>query len=84
MAACCWSTPSKARCRRRAPCCSRRSELGLRPIVVVNKIDRPASRPEEVVSLTQDLFLELATDPDQLDFPVIYTIAREGRAGTDA
>jgi GTP-binding protein len=56
--------------------------LGLRPIVVVNKVDRPASRPEEVVSLTQDLFLELATDPDQLDFPVIYTIARDGRAGT--
>ena len=55
--------------------------LGLRPIVVVNKVDRPASRPEEVVSLTQDLFLELATDPEQLDFPVIYAIARDGRAG---
>jgi GTP-binding protein len=55
--------------------------LGLRPIVVVNKLDRPAARPDEVVSLTQDLFLELATDPEQLDFPVIYTIARTGRAG---
>jgi GTP-binding protein len=55
--------------------------MGLRPIVVVNKIDRAAARPEEVVSLTQDLFLDLATDADQLDFPVLYTIAREGRAG---
>lgn len=55
--------------------------LGLRPIVVVNKLDRPAARPEEVVSLTQDLFLELATDADQLEFPVIYSIARMGRAG---
>ncbi|MGI8477687.1 MAG: translational GTPase TypA [Thermomicrobiales bacterium] len=56
-------------------------ELGLRPIVVVNKIDRPASRPEEVLSLTQDLFLDLATHSDQLEFPVVYTIARDGRAG---
>jgi GTP-binding protein len=55
--------------------------LGLRPIVVVNKLDRPAARPDVVVSLTQDLFLELATDPEQLEFPVIYTIARNGRAG---
>ncbi len=55
--------------------------IGLRPIVVVNKIDRANARPEEVVSLTQDLFLDLATDPDQLEFPVIYTIARDGRAG---
>src|SRR3989441_8236659 len=37
-------------------------EIGLRPVVVINKIDRPAARPAEVVSMTQDLFLELATD----------------------
>src|SRR6185312_16499309 len=55
--------------------------LGLRPVVVVNKVDRPAARPDEVVSRAQDLFLDLATDADQLEFPVIYTIAREGRAG---
>jgi GTP-binding protein len=55
--------------------------IGLRPIVVVNKIDRPASRPEEVIEMTQDLFLDLATNADQLDFPVIYAIAKEGRAG---
>jgi GTP-binding protein len=55
--------------------------LGLTPIVVVNKIDRPAARCEEVVELTHDLFLDLATEPDQLDFPIIYTIAKQGRAG---
>jgi GTP-binding protein len=55
--------------------------LGLKPIVVVNKVDRPIAQPDVVVSRTQDLFLDLATEPDQLDFPVVYTIAREGRAG---
>ncbi len=57
---------------------------GLQPIVVVNKVDRPAARADEVVSLVQDLFLELATDADQLEFPVLYTIARDGRAGLTA
>src|SRR3954464_8285860 len=55
--------------------------MHLRPIVVINKVDRPASRPDEVLSLTQDLFLDLATDAEQLEFPVIYAIARDGRAG---
>ncbi len=55
--------------------------LGLRPIVVVNKVDRTNARPDEVVSLTQDLFLDLATDPEQLEFPILFTNAREGRAG---
>jgi GTP-binding protein len=55
-------------------------DKGLKPIVVINKIDRENSRIPEVVSLTQDLFLELATDADQLDFPVIYTSARDGTA----
>ncbi len=58
-------------------------ERGLRPIVVVNKIDRPASRIDEAMSRLHDLFLELATDADQLEFPVLFTIAREGRAGTE-
>jgi GTP-binding protein len=56
---------------------------GLKPIVVINKIDRGNSRIAEVVRLTQDLFLELATDADQLDFPVLYTSARDGTATTD-
>src|SRR3954454_17343068 len=42
--------------------------LGLRPIVVVNKVDRPAARSEEVIELTHDLFLDLATDAEQLEF----------------
>ncbi|GIW08876.1 MAG: hypothetical protein KatS3mg060_3681 [Dehalococcoidia bacterium] len=56
-------------------------ELGLRPIVGINKIDRPRARPVEALEATQDLFLELATDAEQLDFPVVYLIAKEGRAG---
>jgi GTP-binding protein len=56
---------------------------GLKPIVVINKIDRGTSRIAEVVSLTQDLFLELATNADQLDFPVLYSSARDGIAITE-
>jgi GTP-binding protein len=55
-------------------------ELGLKPILVINKIDRRDARVEQVLSWTQDLFLELATNADQLDFPVIYAIARDGVA----
>jgi GTP-binding protein len=58
-------------------------EIGLRPVLVVNKIDRPAARPVEVLSLTQDLFLELATEADQLDFPVLYANGKAGIASTD-
>jgi GTP-binding protein len=56
-------------------------EMGLKPIVVINKVDRQNARPAQVLELTQDLFLDLATDAEQLDFPVIYAIGREGRAG---
>jgi GTP-binding protein len=55
-------------------------ELGLRPILVVNKIDRPNARLDHVLERTQDLFLELATDPEQLEFPVVYTVAKQGTA----
>jgi GTP-binding protein len=55
-------------------------ELGLRPIVVINKIDRQDARPDEVVSLTFDLMAELGASDEQLDFPVLYAIAREGKA----
>jgi len=58
-------------------------ERGLKPIVVINKIDRQNSRIAEVLRLIQDLFLELATSADQLDFPVIYASAREGMAVTE-
>jgi GTP-binding protein len=55
-------------------------EIGLKPIVVINKIDRRDARPEQVLSWTQDLFLELATRDEHLDFPVLYAIARDGIA----
>jgi GTP-binding protein len=58
-------------------------ELALRPLVVINKIDRPTARPEAVLGMVQDLFLELATHEDQLDFEVVYTNAREGLATLD-
>src|SRR5947209_73258 len=58
-------------------------ELGLRPIVVINKIDRPNARLDDVLERTQDLFLELATESEQLEFPVIYTVAKQGMATLD-
>jgi GTP-binding protein len=58
-------------------------QMGLKTIVVINKIDRPNSRIAEVIRLIQDLFLELATNTDQLDFHVMYTSAKEGIAITE-
>jgi GTP-binding protein len=55
---------------------------GLKPIVVVNKIDRPGARPDDVVNATFDLFDKLGATEDQLDFPVIYASALNGYAGT--
>ncbi|MDD5499212.1 MAG: translational GTPase TypA [Dehalococcoidales bacterium] len=54
----------------------------LATIVVINKIDRPEARVAEVTRMVQDLFLELATDADQLDFKIIYTSAKQGYAVT--
>jgi GTP-binding protein len=58
-------------------------EKGLKPIVIINKTDRENARTAEVVLHTQDLFLQLATDAEQLDFPVLYASGREGTATTD-
>src|SRR3954462_14178523 len=58
-------------------------ELGLKPIVVINKIDRQDARPYEVVDLTFDLMAELGASDEQLDFPILYAIAREGRVFRD-
>ena len=57
--------------------------LGKKPLVVLNKIDRPGARPEEVVDEVLDLFIELGADDDQLEFPVVYASARDGFASTD-
>ncbi len=58
-------------------------ELNKVPIVVINKVDRPGSRPLEVVDETLELFMELGASADQLDFPVVYASAREGISGMD-
>ena len=55
----------------------------IRPVVVINKIDRPYARPVEVANMVQDLFLELATDAEQLDFPILYSDAKAGYAVAD-
>ncbi|MBQ3468394.1 GTP-binding protein [Candidatus Saccharibacteria bacterium] len=56
-------------------------DLKLKPVVIINKIDKPAARIEEVKDEIESLFLELATDESQLNYPIYYAIAREGRAG---
>jgi GTP-binding protein len=57
--------------------------LGLRPIVVINKIDRPGARPDWVVDQTFDLFDRLGATDEQLDFPIVYASALNGYAGLE-
>jgi GTP-binding protein len=59
---------------------SKSLQLGLRPIIVFNKIDRPEARPDEVANLTFDLFVQLGANDLQLDFPILYASAKEGFA----
>src|ERR1700682_790392 len=62
---------------------SKALEAKLPPIVVINKIDRPDARAQEVLNEIYDLFIDLDAKEDQLDFPVLYTNAKEGTASTD-
>jgi GTP-binding protein len=62
---------------------SKALEAKLPPIVVINKIDRPDARPQEVLNEIYDLFIDLDAKEDQLDFPVLYTNAKQGTASTD-
>ncbi len=55
-------------------------ELGLKPIVVINKIDKPAARPEAVCDMVLELFMDLGANDEQLDFETVYAIARDGVA----
>lgn len=57
--------------------------LGKKPLVVVNKIDRPGARPEEVVDEVLDLFIELGANEEQLEFPVVYASGRDGYSTLD-
>ena len=58
-------------------------EAKLKPIVVINKIDRPDARPQEVLNEIYDLFIDLDADESQLDFPVLYAVAKAGTATLD-
>ena len=62
---------------------SKALECKLKPIVVINKIDRPEARPYEVIDEVLDLFIDLGIDDDELDFPYIFTSARDGYATND-
>ncbi|MCD5382858.1 translational GTPase TypA [Candidatus Gracilibacteria bacterium] len=55
-------------------------ELGLKPIVIINKIDKPAARPDEVHDMVFDLFAQLGASDEQLEFPMIYAIGKDGIA----
>ena len=59
---------------------SKALKMGLKPIVVINKVDRQDARPAEVLEEVEQLFLDLAMSDDQLSFPVISAVAREGRS----
>ncbi|MBR1712258.1 MAG: translational GTPase TypA [Alloprevotella sp.] len=58
-------------------------QIGLKPIVVVNKVDKPNCRPEEVYEMVFDLMFDLGATEDQLDFPVVYGSAKQGWMGAD-
>ena len=77
-ACCCSSTPAKGRCPRPASCCARRSK---RPavVLVINKVDRPDARIDEVVDEVYELFLDLDADEEQIEFPIVY--CTQGRLG---
>lgn len=62
---------------------SKALEFGLKPILLINKIDKKDQRAEEVVDEVYDLFLDLNANDEQLDFPILYGVAREGRVQYD-
>ena len=70
----------KVRCRKPSLCLEKALEAELKPIVIINKIDKDAARIAEVEDELADLFLELAVHEDQLHYPVYYAIGRAGKA----
>lgn len=58
-------------------------EKGLKPLVVINKIDKPTARPDWVINQLFDLFIQLGATDEQAEFPIIYTSARDGYALLD-
>jgi GTP-binding protein len=59
-------------------------KIGLKPIVVINKIDKPDARPDYALDKTFDLFVELGAADNILDFPIVYAVAKQGKAGFEA
>ena len=72
--------PPKVRCRRPATSCRRRSQQGLPAVVVINKVDRPDARIEEVADEIYQLFFDLDAADHHIEFPIISSIARHGHA----
>ncbi|GIT02469.1 MAG: hypothetical protein CM1200mP27_10940 [Chloroflexota bacterium] len=70
-------------CRKLPMFCAKALQQNVTPMVVINKMDRPEARVAEVVEMVQDLFLELATTAEQLEFPIIYASAKAGYATID-
>ncbi|HNW55767.1 MAG TPA: translational GTPase TypA [bacterium] len=58
-------------------------ELGLKPIVVINKVDKPAAQPKQVVDAVYELFFDLGANDEQLDFPIVYASSKQGWASLD-
>ncbi len=82
-AVCCWSTRPKVRCRKRVSFWKRRLQAGVRPIVVVNKVDRPDGRPAEALDEALELLADLGGE-EQLDaVSYVFTSAKEGYATQD-
>jgi GTP-binding protein len=79
----CWSTRPKARCRRPKFVVSKGAEDGLKPIVVINKVDRADARPTQVLNEVFDLFAALDATDEQLDFPILYGSAKQGLDGNE-
>ena len=79
----CWSTPPRGRCRRPSSSSARRCARGLKPIVVINKVDRPDARAGEVHNEIFDLFALLDASEAQLDFPTLFASGRDGWAVAD-
>ena len=75
-----WWTPAKVRCRKPVFVLRKALERGLRPIVVINKIDRPNIDPHIAVNKVFDLFVELGADEKQLDFPYLFASGVQGFA----
>ena len=80
MGSCCWSTPPKGPLPQTRYVLSKALDLHLPAVLVLNKVDRPDARPNEVIDEIYQLFFDLSTSDPHIEFPIISTIARKGRS----